>query len=49
MAFETYNYNADINKIERIEFGIFGNNEIKRYSVIKDQFGINIPEAYENN
>jgi DNA-directed RNA polymerase II subunit RPB1 len=49
MAFETHNYNADINKIERIEFGIFGNNEIKRYSVIKDQFGINIPEAYENN
>jgi DNA-directed RNA polymerase beta' subunit len=36
-------------KIDRIEFRIFRNKEVKSYSVINDNEGINIPESYENN
>jgi DNA-directed RNA polymerase II subunit RPB1 len=39
-------------QIDRIEFKIFTNNEIKEYSVINgenEQEGITIPESYENN
>ena len=39
-------------KIDRIEFRIFRNKEVKSYSVINDNDndeGINIPESYENN
>ncbi len=48
MPVETYNHTADITQIDKIEFSVFGNQEVKRYSVINDQFGINIPEAYDN-
>lgn len=49
MASEIYSYSAEQSNIEKIEFCVFGNHEVKRYSVINDQFGINIPEAYDNN
>ena len=48
MPIETYNHTADIATIEKIEFCVFSNEEVKRYSVINDQYGIVIPEAYEN-
>ena len=48
MPIETYNHTADIATIEKIEFCVFSNQEVKRYSVINDQYGIVIPEAYEN-
>jgi DNA-directed RNA polymerase beta' subunit len=36
--------------IDRIEFTVFGNQEIKKYSIAnKEPFGINIPESYDNN
>jgi hypothetical protein len=36
--------------ISHIEFTVFGNAEIKRYSIAnKNPFGINLPESYDNN
>jgi DNA-directed RNA polymerase II subunit RPB1 len=41
--------NDIINTIERIEFCVFGNDEIKRYSAVsKDLYGIILPETDEN-
>jgi len=48
MSIETYNHSADITQIEKIEFCVFGNPEVKRYSVIKDSLGITLDIAYEN-
>jgi DNA-directed RNA polymerase II subunit RPB1 len=48
MPIETYNHTADTTLIEKIEFSVFSNQEVKRYSVINDPLGINIPEAYDN-
>ena len=48
MPTETYNHSANILQIARIEFCVFGNQEVKRYSVINDVNGINIPESYDN-
>lgn len=48
MGIETYNHSSDITEIDRIEFCIFSNAEVKRYSVINDALGINIPEAFDN-
>jgi DNA-directed RNA polymerase II subunit RPB1 len=48
-------YDSNINTqliipIDRIEFTVFSNAEIKKYSVAnKDPFGINIPDSYDNN
>jgi DNA-directed RNA polymerase II subunit RPB1 len=48
-------YDSNINTqltipIKSIEFTVFSNGEIKKYSVAnKDPFGINIPESYDNN
>ena len=48
MSYESYIHKEDTCLIDKIEFSIFGNQEIKRYSVINDQYGINIPETYDN-
>jgi len=48
MSIETYNNYADNSQISKIEFGVYGNPEIKRYSEIDDVLGINIPEAYDS-
>lgn len=48
MSIETYNYLADNNYIDKIEFSVFGNPEVKRYSVIPDPLGITIADAYDN-
>jgi DNA-directed RNA polymerase beta' subunit len=40
----------EITNIYSIEFGLFGNEEIKRSSaVVNDTFGISVPETYESN
>jgi DNA-directed RNA polymerase II subunit RPB1 len=38
-----------ISSIDKIQFQIYGNNEIKSSSVITEPDGINIPEIYNNN
>lgn len=48
MGLETYSHSADISQIDKIEFCVFGNQEVKRYSVINDPLGITIPEAFDN-
>ncbi len=46
---ECYNYDDKIREINRIDFTVFGNEEIKRRSVFgKDSIGIDIPELYDN-
>jgi len=40
--------NSELSYINKIEFCVFSNQEVKKYSVINDQFGIDIPETYEN-
>jgi len=40
----------DIVNIDKIQFCVFGNDEVKRYSVVnKEPFGINIPETYDSH
>ncbi len=42
-------YSEDVNSIERIDFSILTNNDVKKYSAVsKDPFGINIPDSYDN-
>ena len=42
-------YSEDINYIEKIEFSILTNKDIKDYSAVKkDPFGINIADSYDN-
>ncbi len=50
MDTEIYTYDNDkIRPIDRIEFSIFGNEEIKSISALdKDSGGINIPDLYDN-
>ena len=49
MSINPIYYTEDIKKIERIEFTIFRNKDIKQYSAIsEDPFGINLSESYEN-
>ncbi len=43
-------YNEEISLIDKIEFCVFKNEEVERYSAVKkDLYGINIPETYDNN
>ena len=40
----------DIVNIDKIQFCVFGNDEVKRYSVVnKELFGINIPVTYDSH
>lgn len=49
MSVDNYAYNEDVVNIEKIQFGIFGNKEVRNYSSVKkDTFGINLPESYDN-
>ena len=42
-------YSEDIKKIDKIEFSIFINKDVKKYSAIsRDPFGIDLAESYEN-
>ena len=54
MAMDSYtneDYYEDNIPIESIEFVIFSNKDVKKYSVIskEDRFGIEYPETYDNN
>ena len=45
-----YKYDEDLHHISQIQFSVFTNEDIKDHSsVIKDPFGINLPESYENS
>lgn len=42
-------YSEDVKKIEKIEFSIFRNKDVKLYSAVSnDPFGIDLAESYEN-
>ena len=43
-----YSYDDDIKQIDKIEFGILGNSEIKQISVLRDTNGIVTQDLYEN-
>ena len=50
MSYDSNIDNQLIIPIKSIEFTVFGNAEIKRYSIAnKEPFGINIPDSYDNN
>jgi len=38
----------DVVNIERIDFGVMSNNEVKNYSAISESSGIVLPESYDN-
>jgi DNA-directed RNA polymerase II subunit RPB1 len=45
-----YKYDEDLHHINKIQFSVFTNDDIKDYSsVMKDTNGINLPESYENS
>jgi DNA-directed RNA polymerase II subunit RPB1 len=48
MTTDVYTYDSSIINIDRIEFGILGNNEIKNMSAIKEEEGISKSESYNN-
>ena len=49
MSIDPRYYNEDVKKIDKIEFTIFKNKDVKKYSVVSDDpFGINLAESYEN-
>ena len=49
MSTESKYYSEEIKRINKIEFNIFTNKEIKNYSAVSsDPFGINLAESYEN-
>jgi DNA-directed RNA polymerase II subunit RPB1 len=42
-------YSEDVKSITGVDFCIFTNKEVKRYSAVSnDPFGINLPESYQN-
>ena len=42
-------YNENIKPISKISFSVFGNNQVKKYSAVKnDSFGIDLPYSYDN-
>ena len=42
-------YSEDVKKIDKIEFSIFKNKDVKKYSAVSgDPFGIDLAESYEN-
>ena len=43
-----YSYDDDIKQIDKIEFSILGNTEIKKISVLRDSNGIVTQDLYEN-
>lgn len=50
MSIDPKFYSEDIKTIKAIEFNIFTNKEVKRYSAVSnDPFGINIPESYDGH
>lgn len=49
MDSSTYIYNENIRPIDRIEFSVLGNEEVKKISALgKDSVGIDIPDLYDN-
>ncbi len=42
-------YSEDVKRIEKIEFSVFRNKDVKQYSAVSgDPFGIDLAESYEN-
>ena len=48
MSLDSKFYSEDVKKITSVEFDIFTNKEIKKYSSVRsDPFGINVPDSYD--
>lgn len=46
---EIYSYEDRVKQIDRVEFGILGNSEVKRITALgKDTPGIEVPDLYDN-
>lgn len=49
MSINSKFYSEDIKNVDEIQFGIYTNDMIKRYSAVKnDPFGINVADSYDN-
>lgn len=49
MALKSKFYNEDVKNIKEINFSIYTNDMVKKYSAVRnDPFGINIPDSYDN-
>ena len=49
MSINSKYYSEDIKNVKEIQFGIYTNDMIKKYSAVKnDPFGINIADSYDN-
>ena len=49
MSINPIYYSEDVKKIDKIEFSVFRNKDIKQYSAVSnDPFGIDLAESYEN-
>lgn len=48
MSHNSQYYSEDINEIDKIEFTVLPNKEVKEYSAVRgDVFGIDLPESYD--
>lgn len=42
-------YNEDVKRIETIDFSVYKNADVKKYSAVsEDPYGINLAESYES-
>jgi hypothetical protein len=49
MSINPIYYSEDVKKIDKIEFSVFRNKDVKQYSAVSsDPFGIDLAESYEN-
>lgn len=49
MSIDPRYYSSDVNRIQAIEFSVYRNKDVKKYSAVSsDPFGINLAESYEN-
>ena len=49
MSINPIYYSEDVKTIDKIEFTVFRNKDVKQYSAVSgDPFGIDLAESYEN-
>lgn len=46
--FHRHFYNERTVPVTRVEFSVFGQKDVKNYSVISEPYGISLPETYDN-
>ena len=49
MSYKSKYYNEDVKNIKEIEFTLYTNDKVKKYSAVRnDPFGINVADSYDN-